>query len=98
MDRIKRQDRKAHREIQKFFRELEKPSGVGIEMRGEWEGCRRAHVCEDRYRVIWRDLPETEDYAGDADDTVVPVIVLRVGPKLLPSGETIYQQPRPGAE
>ena len=95
MDRIKRQDRKAHREIQKFFRELEKASGLGIEMRGEWEGCRRAHVCEDRYRVIWRDLPET---AGDAADTVVPVIVLRVGPKLLPSGETIYQQPRPRAE
>jgi hypothetical protein len=64
MDRIRRQDRKAYGEIQKFFRELEKASGLGIGMRGEWEGCRRAHVCDDRYRVIWRDLPETEDYAG----------------------------------
>lgn len=98
MDRIKRQDRKAHGEIQKFFRELERISGLGVEMRGEWEGCRRAHVCDDRYRVIWRDLPETEDYAGGPGDTVVPVVVLRVGPKVLPSGETIYQQPRPEEE
>jgi hypothetical protein len=98
MARIKRQDRKAHGEIQKFFRELEKTSGLGIEMRGEWRGCRRAHVCDDRYRVIWQDLPETKDYAGSADDTVVPVVVLRVGPKALPSGKTIYQQPRPEAE
>jgi hypothetical protein len=98
MARIRRQDRKAHGEIQKFFRELEKTRDLGIEMHGEWEGCRRAHVCDDRYRVIWRDLPETEDYAGDADDTVVPVVVLRVGPKVLPSGETIYQQPRPKPE
>ena len=98
MGRIRRQDRQASGEIQKFFRELEKTSGLGVEMRGEWAGCRRAHVCHDRYRVIWQDLPETEDYAGDADDTVVRVVVLRVGPKVLSSGETIYQQPRPEPE
>jgi hypothetical protein len=27
----------------------------------------------DRYPVIWRDLPEMEDYPGTEDDTVVPV-------------------------
>ena len=98
MDGIKRQDRKAHSEIQKFFRKLEKTSGLGIEMRGEWEGCRRAHIYDDRYRVIWQDLPETEDHAGGVGDTVVPVVVLRVGPKLLPGGQTIYELPRPAAE
>lgn len=46
----------------------------------------------------WRDLPETDDNAGGADDTVVPVEVLRVGSKMLPGGETIYQQPNPADE
>jgi hypothetical protein len=98
MDRVKRVDRKAYGEIQKFFRDLEKTGDLGTRMHAEWEGCSRAHVCNDLYRVIWQDLPEVEDYAGAAGDTVVPVVILRVGPKMLPTGETIYHQPRPGAE
>jgi hypothetical protein len=99
MERIKRKDRKAYGEIQKFFMEqLVKTGDLGIEMRGEWQGCRRAHICADRYRIVWRDLPEIEDYEGGPDDKIVPVEVLRVGPKVLPSGETIYQQPNPAAE
>jgi hypothetical protein len=96
---IQRRDRKAYGEIQKFFRDqLERTGDLGVKMRGEWEGCRRAHVYGDRYRIIWRELPETEDYAGGPDDKIIPVQVLRAGPKTLPSGETIYQQPNPAAE
>lgn len=44
MDRIKRLDRKAYGEIQRFFRELEKTGNLGTAMHAEWEGCRRAHL------------------------------------------------------
>jgi hypothetical protein len=98
MDGIRRLDRKAYGEIQKFFMELEKTADLGSAMHAEWEGCRRAHVLNDLYRVIWQDMPEIEDYEGGADDTVVPVVVLRVGSKAPPGGGTIYQEPRPSAE
>ena len=95
MDRIKSQDRKRYGEIQKFLSEqLAKRADVGVPLHGEWEGCRRAHVCDDLFRVIWRDLPEIEDYEGKPDNTVVPVQVLRVGPKVQLEG-TIYEQPNP---
>jgi len=74
---------------------LAKRVGLGVPLHSEWEGCRRAHVCNDRYRVIWKELPEIEDYEGGEGDTVVPVQVLRVGPKVLLGGGTIYQQPNP---
>jgi hypothetical protein len=94
MDLMKRQDRKAYREIQKFFREdLEKREGLGYPLRGELAGHRAVHVCSDRYRVIWRELPEIEDHTGAEDDTVVPVEVVRVGLKTPPAGGTIYGQP-----
>jgi hypothetical protein len=96
MDRIKRRDRKIYGEIQKFFRdELEKKADLGIALHGELEGWRRAHICDDRYRVIWRDLPEIEDYTGASGDKVVPVQVARVGPKTPAGGGTIYEQPIP---
>jgi hypothetical protein len=95
MKRLKARDRKLFGEIQKFFELLENRADLGVPMHGEWEGCRRAHACDDKYRVIWRDLPEIADYSGEADETVVPVEVLRVGPKVALSGGTIYEQPNP---
>jgi hypothetical protein len=74
---------------------LGKRADLGVPLHGQLEGCRRVHVCDDRYRVIWRDLPDIEDYEGGADDMVVPVQILRVGPKVLLSGGTIYEQPDP---
>lgn len=97
MRAIKSRDRKVFGEIQDFFRELKKSADLGVSMHSEWEGCRRAHVCNDRFRVIWRDLAQVEDYAGAPGDAVVAVEVLRVGPKVLPGGGTIYQQPNPAA-
>jgi hypothetical protein len=95
LDRIKSQNRKIYGQIQNFLRELQNRSDLGVPLRGEWEGCRRAHVCDDRYRVIWRDLPEIDDYEGAEGDVVIPVQVLRVGPKVQLSGDTIYEQPSP---
>lgn len=96
MARIKRQNRKIHGQIQRFFKErLENSSDVGDPLHGDWEGCQRAHICDDKYRVIWRDLPETADDTGAEGDTVVHVEVLRVGPKVQITGGTIYEQPRP---
>jgi hypothetical protein len=97
MARIKSHDRKLYGEIQKFFKELERSADLGVPMHGEWEGCRRAHVCNDRYRVIWQELPEVEDHSGAEDDTVVSIEILRVGPKVQLRG-TIYEQPRPPSE
>jgi hypothetical protein len=90
---IKRRNRKAYGEIQKFFRELEKSDKLGYPLHGEWAGCRAAHVYNDHYRVIWQELPEIEDYTGAEDDRVVPVEVVRVGLKTLTGGGTIYEQP-----
>jgi hypothetical protein len=94
MARLKQQDRKAYGEIQKFFKEqLETSGGLGHPLHGEWEGYRAIHVYNDRYRVIWRELSEIEDYAGAEDDTVVPVEVVRVGLKKPLSGGTVYERP-----
>ena len=94
MASLKQQDRRAYGEIQKFFRErLETNADLGHPLRGEWSGYRAIHVYNDRYRVIWRDLPEIEDYSGDEDDTVIPVEVVRVGLKSPIGGSTIYERP-----
>lgn len=91
---LKQQDRKAYGEIQKFFKEqLATSEGLGYPLRGEWEGSRAIHVYNDRYRVIWREMPEIEDYAGAEDDTVVPVEVLRVGLKKPLNGGSVYERP-----
>lgn len=93
---MKARDKKIYGEVQKFLRDhLAKRAELGVPLHGEWEGCRRAHVCDDRYRVIWIEQAEIEDYEGGEGDTVVPVLVLRVGPKVLLGGGTIYQQPNP---
>jgi hypothetical protein len=47
-----------------------------------------------RYRVIWEILPPIEDYE-DVTDEVIPVVILRVGPKTDVHGHTIYEDPRP---
>jgi hypothetical protein len=94
MARIRQQERKAYSEIQKFFREqLEASGDLGDPLHGEWSGYRSVHVYNDRYRVIWRDLPEIEDYTGAEDDTVVPVEVVQVGLKNPVGGGTIYEKP-----
>ena len=94
MARLKQQDRKAYGEIQKFFKEqLATNEGLGYPLHGEWEGSRAIHVHNDRCRIIWREMPEIEDYAGAEDDTVVPVEVLRVGLKKPLSVGSVYERP-----
>ena len=91
---LKRQDRKAFGEIQKFFIEqLATHDDLGYPLRSEWEGYRAIHVYNDRYRVIWREMPEVEDYAGAEDDTVVAAEVVGVGLKKLLSGGSVYERP-----
>jgi hypothetical protein len=94
MARLKQQDRRAYGEIQKFFKEqLETSDDLGYSLHGEWEGYRAVHVYNDRYRVIWRELPEIEDYTGAEDDIVVSVEVVRVGLKKPLRGGTVYERP-----
>ena len=78
-----------------MFDQLEKTPDLGYPLRDEWEGCYAVHAGQDRYRVIWELLPPEEDYEGDPGDQVVPVVVLRVGPKMASDGRTIYESPRP---
>jgi len=52
------------------------------------------HVGSDRYRVIWEMLDPTDDYTGAADE-VIPVVILRIGPKTDAQGRTIYEFLRP---
>ena len=91
---IKQQDRKAYGEIQDFFRDrLAISSDLGYPLRGEWSGYQAIHIYRDRYRIIWQDLPEIEDYENGEDDTIVPVEVVRVGLKNPVGGSTIYERP-----
>ena len=80
---LKQQDRKACGGIQKFFSDqLAATEDLGYPLRGEWEGSRAIHVYNDRYRVIWREMPETEDYTG-----------AEVGLKKPLSGGRVYERP-----
>jgi hypothetical protein len=91
---IKRQDRKAYGVIQNFFRDdLAKSGDLGYPLHAEWSGYRAVHIYSDRYRIVWRDLAEIEDYAGAEGDMVVPIEVVRVGLKNPDGGSTIYDQP-----
>jgi mRNA-degrading endonuclease RelE of RelBE toxin-antitoxin system len=93
---LKKWDIKAWREIQKLFDTLETTPDLGYELGGAWAGCMAVHVGKDRYRVIWELFPPEDDYSGLADQ-VVPVVILRVGPKTDRRGRTIYERAkRPG--
>ncbi len=95
--RLAKRDPKTHRQIQGpkgLFDALEQTPDLGYPLQGEWEGCFAVHVGNDRYRVIWELLPATEDYKGGPGDEVVPVAILRVGPKTDGTGRTIYNAPR----
>ena len=51
------------------------------------------HVGRDKYRVIWQIGDAGHDYEGVADE-VVPVYILRIGPKT-DGSMTIYDGDRP---
>jgi hypothetical protein len=53
------------------------------------------HAGADKYRVIWEIMPPIEDYERAPGDQVVPIAILRVGPKTDAQGRTIYEEPRP---
>jgi hypothetical protein len=95
---LKRRASKVYKEARKLFRVLEKTPDLGYPLEDEWEGCFAVHVGSDRYRVIWEILPPVDDYAGASGDQVIPVVVLRVGPKTDEYKRTIYEQPRPPAD
>jgi hypothetical protein len=91
---LKAKQRRIYAQVQQFFKDLEKSGELGYALRDEFEGFRAAHICNDRYRVVWRDQPEIEDYTGREGDTVIPVEVVLVGPKNTSSG-TIYERGNP---
>lgn len=94
MNRLRRRDRKAWQEIERLLDVIERTPDLGYELRDEWEGCMAVHAARDRYRVIWEVLDPEEDYEGTTDE-VVPIVVLRVGPKTDATGRTIYETERP---
>jgi hypothetical protein len=89
---LKSRDPKTHREVEQLLDVIERTPDFGYELRDEWDGCWAVHCGRDRYRVIWEHLEPMEDYDGIADQ-VVPVVVLRVGPKAA-RGRTIYDEGR----
>lgn len=97
MQGIKRRDPKAYKAIDELFDQIELTPDLGYELRGEWEGCYAVHCARDRYRVIWEILEPVVDYSGETD-FVVPVAILRVGPKTDSRGRTIYDEGRPAAD
>lgn len=78
-----------------LFDQLEKSPDLGYALDGEWEGCYAVHIGRDRFRVIWELMPPIEDY--DSGDELIPVVILRVGPKTDPWGRAIYDAPRPSS-
>lgn len=67
------------------------PDIGGHPLTGEWEGCNTVHVARDRYRVIWTELDPEAGYEGDDEIEIVPIVVLRVGPKTDARHRTIYE-------
>ena len=63
---------------------------IGYELADEWAGYRAVHIGNDRYRVIWRIDPPEEDYTRAEGCQVVPVVVVRIGPKTNMMGKSIY--------
>jgi mRNA-degrading endonuclease RelE of RelBE toxin-antitoxin system len=93
---IRRRDSKAHRAITDYIdKYLAEHAELGIPLRGAWEGYRRVHVYNDKYRIIWRDLEPIDDYAGNEGDTIIPVLLVAVGLKNPTTGGTIYDQGPP---
>ena len=86
---MKGRDNGIYREIIRLLDDIEINPDRGYALRGEWDGCRATHAGRDRYRVIWEELSPEVDYTGVADE-VVPVVVLRVGPKTASDGRAIY--------
>ena len=95
MARVKARDRIAHRKIEELFRVLERSADFGYPLRDPWTGYQAVHVAQDRYRVIWREFPPESDYTGGDGDEVVPVVVVRVGPKTDAQHRSIYDEPPP---
>jgi hypothetical protein len=85
-------------EIERLWDALERAPDLGYPLRGEWEGCYCVHLGHDRFRVIWEILDPEPDYDGPEGAEVIPVVVLRIGPKTQRGGETIYEQTRPTRE
>lgn len=84
--------------VEQLFNTMEGSTApdFGYELRegSEWEDCFACHIGSDRYRVIWELLPAEEDFENAADE-VVPILILRVGPKTDEFGRTIYEDGRP---
>jgi mRNA-degrading endonuclease RelE of RelBE toxin-antitoxin system len=97
LSEIKRSNIGAYRAIDTYIYEVveKRPLAAGTPLRDEWTGCRSGHAGRDRYRVIWEVLDPEDDYEGQEGDQVVPVVILRVGPKIDALGHSIYEQDRP---
>jgi hypothetical protein len=97
LDLLQAQNRPMRREAEDLIRGLIAKPRQGKPLRDEWIGCRGLHFGSDKYRLIWEILPAIDDYEGQQDDKVIPIIILRVGPKIDAQGNTIYESPRPSA-
>lgn len=94
MQVLKRRDLQTYREVNRLLDLIETEPSLGYELQGPWAGCMAVHCGRDRYRVIWIVLDPEEDYTGTTD-WVVPITVVRVGPKTDSRGATIYERGRP---
>jgi len=95
LKQLKRRDISTYNQVNKLLDTIEQTPDLGYPLRDEWEGCLAVHCGRDRYRVIWEILAPEEDYSG-ATDKVIPVAILRIGPKNDSHGRTIYDEGRLG--
>jgi hypothetical protein len=67
----------------------------GYELRDPWPpGCFAVHCGDDKYRLIWKVYPEEDDYSRPEGSKVIPIVVLRLGPKTSYSeGTLLYDEP-----
>jgi hypothetical protein len=87
---LRRRDRSAWQKYDELSDLLRVDPEIGYELEDEWTGYRAIHIGNDRYRVIWRIDPPEEDYERPEGSQVIPVIVVRIGPKTSAVGVTIY--------
>ena len=74
---------------------LERLPELGYPLRGEWAGAVRCTAAMID-TASWRILEPIEDYEGQTD-LVVPVAILRIGPKTDRRGRTIYERAAPSS-
>ena len=84
LNNLRRRDRKIWREALAAIEHVALNPDEGIALQDEWEGARRLHFWQDKYRLIW-----------ETDHGEQTVTILLVGRRFNLKRRSIYDRERP---